>query len=311
MILVPPSLRERIEALTGVAPRTLDAVGPGRSNLVGGVAVDGRMLVVKAAQRREKRADVQREDAVLALLSDVPSAPKRIGSLIDDEWSVLITEHLGGTAGTDVLPAGPPAARRRIGDQLALMLAALIRSVHALAPGPVPTSEMKRLGLEMDQRMAETADVLLADSHGLRPTDVEAVADALTDRIHARGVAFLHGDPGLHNTVIVKGLEPTNPTVGSGTLVDWEMAGYGNPLHDVAWATWTLRHRGVGPLAIASFLDAYGSTVLTAMGWSEQVAHQIISAQMGTLLIRTRPDSPERTVWLERIGAHLEAAPTI
>jgi aminoglycoside phosphotransferase (APT) family kinase protein len=309
VILVPASLRERIEAVTGVAPRSLDTVGPGRSNLVGGMTVGDRRLVVKAAQRREKRADVQREDAVLALLADVPAVPKRVGSLIDDEWSVLVMEHIGGEAGLDCLPAGPPAAKRRAADQLVVLLAASIRAVHALAPGPVSTVDMQRLGLEMDRRMNATADALRADSHGLLEHDREIVVEALADRVHNRGVAFLHGDPGLHNMLIRTADSPTSPALGAATLVDWEMAGFGNPLHDVAWATWTLRHRGVGPIALASFHDTYGSTVLKAMGWTDSVGHRIVSAQMGALLIRTRQDSVERTVWQERITAHIAAGP--
>jgi aminoglycoside phosphotransferase (APT) family kinase protein len=305
MILVPPSLRERIEALTGLAPRSLETVGPGRSNLVGGMTFDGRRVVVKAAQRPEKRADVQREDAVLGLLADVPGVPVRIASLIDDEWSVLLMEHIEGTAGLDCLPVGPPANKRRAADQLAALLAASIRAVHALAPGPVSTPDMQRLGLELDGRMNATADALRADSFGLGENETETVIDALTDRIHGRGVAFLHGDPGLHNMLIHPKDTQTSPNFGTVTMVDWELAGFGNPLHDVAWATWTLRNRGVGPMALASFQETYGSTVLKAMGWTEAVCHRIVSAQMAALLIRTRPDSVERTVWQERIAAHL------
>ncbi len=53
---------------------------PGHSNLVGAITADDRSVVVKAAQRPIKRADVVRESVVLRLMEDTGVAPVHLAS---------------------------------------------------------------------------------------------------------------------------------------------------------------------------------------------------------------------------------------
>lgn len=299
MILVPAALRERIQALTGVSPRSLEPIGPGHSNLVGAIRLDDRQVVVKAARRPMKRADVVRESVVLRLLDGVGVAPTHVASSVDDDWAVLVMERVPGVVALDRLAA---AARAPLTQRLAGMLGAALRTVHESAPSPVSDADVARLGLSIERRVHETAAALRADGCGLPPELMGPVLSTLEDRAHARGLAFLHGDPGMHNALLVEG---PGRAAGVISLVDWEHAGFGNPLHDVSWAVWTMRHRNFGDAAIEAFANAYGPGVLRAIGWDAATSRTLVGAQMACLLVRTAEGSPERAVWLDRIGALL------
>jgi aminoglycoside phosphotransferase (APT) family kinase protein len=299
MILVPAALRDRINSLIGTSPRSLEPIGPGHSNLVGATAFEDRTVVIKAAQRMMKRADVVRESVVLRLLEDTGIAPIHLASSFDDEWAVLVMERVEGEIALQRLATAKPAGAQR----LATGLGAALRAVHSAAPGPVSEADMVRLGLSIERRMQETAELLAEDRHGLEPEVVPAVLESLGHRVHQRGVAFLHGDPGLHNCLVpeLKSTKLVSPL----RLVDWEHSGFGNPLHDISWAAWTLQHRGLGDRAIDAFIDSYGRTILAGIGWDAATAKTMVGAQMACLLVRTAEGSPERTIWLERINAVL------
>lgn len=314
MILVPSALRDRIQALIGTAPRSLEPIGPGHSNLVGATPFEDRSVVIKAAQRQMKRADVVRESVVLRLMEDTGVAPIHLASSVDDEWAVLVMERIDGIVALDRLGQSPKAATML---RLAAMLGGALRSVHATTPGPVPDADIARLGLSIERRMHDTAEVLRSDRCGLQPEVIPTVFSALEHRVHGRGVAFLHGDPGVHNALLLPtrsegGGAPTKLAAtrlkgldGTMRLVDWEHAGYGNPLHDISWAVWTMRHRGFNDQAIDAFTDSYGQSVLRGIGWDATTAKTLVCAQMACLLVRTLDGATERTIWIERINALL------
>jgi aminoglycoside phosphotransferase (APT) family kinase protein len=315
VILVPGGLRDRIQALLGTSPRSLEAVGPGHSNLVGATPFEDRSVVVKAAQRAIKRADIVRESVVLRLMEDTGVAPVHLASSVDDEWAVLVMERIDGTVALHRLQPSTKAKTAATTSRLASMLGSALCAVHATAPGPVSSADMTRLGLSIERRMADAADMLRQDRCGLPAELLAPVFASLEDPAHARGVAFLHGDPGVHNAVIVaprpNGPEPPDaPTrikglAGTMRLVDWEHAGYGNPLHDISWAVWTMRRRGFDDAAIDAFTSAYGEPVLRGIGWDAPTAKTLVCAQMACLLVRTLEGAPERGIWLERINTLL------
>ncbi len=66
-----------------------------------------------------------------------------------------------------------------------------------------------------------------------------------------------------------------------------------------------MRHRNFGDQAVEAFTEAYGTAVLRAIGWDATSSRTLVCAQMACLLVRTAEGSPERAVWLDRLGTIL------
>jgi aminoglycoside phosphotransferase (APT) family kinase protein len=297
-VMVPSSLAERVEALLGHPVRTAQAAVGGHSNLVFVVGD----VVVKAASSDVKRADVAREIQLLRGLDGLGcAAPTLVGASVDEEWTVLATIRSTGTP-------GPSRLHDLQHDESAAvvfgtLLGRLLRSVHGCAPQPVPGPLYERVGLLSDAAARLEAIELADPIRGL-------LNQALHHPIHARGVAFLHGDPGLHNVMLEHVTDRTGTKLRIGALLDWELAGWGNALSDLAWVHWTLWFRGLLRAAWPAFVDAYGPWAFRALGWEQEYVRACVLAQMAVLLVRTDASTAVREVWLERIGA-LENMPVL
>ena len=314
-VVVPGPLADRLEPMLGCRLRTAEAAQGGHSKLVFICALeDGRRVIVKAATSSWKRGDVERESAILGVLADESlPVPRLIAAQSDDEWAIMITEFIDGRQGLSVLTelAHNPTLPAAIGT----LTARILRSVHSTLPRPLAGSSFDR----SHQVSALVGPLQVSGA----PTDVvNALLPALEHPLHQRGVAFVHGDPGLHNLlwspdvgamrvgalgvealgVEALGVEALGVgALGVAAVVDWEMAGWGNPLSDVAWVWWTFWFRGLPPATADAFAREYGLWAFGAMGWSPDSVDAAVRAQMAALLVRTEPGSAVRTVWIERI----------
>ncbi len=294
-VVVPGPLADRLEPMLGCRLRTAEAAQGGHSNLVFICALeDGRRVIVKAATSSWKRGDVERESAILGVLADESlPVPRLIAAQSDDEWAIMITEFIDGRQGLSVLTelAHNPTLPAAIGT----LTARILRSVHSTLPRPLAGSSFDR-----SHQVSALVEPLQVSG---APTDVvNALLPALEHPLHQRGVAFVHGDPGVHNFL----WSPDVGALGVGALgvaavVDWEMAGWGNPLSDVAWVWWTFWFRGLPPATANAFAREYGLWAFGAMGWSPDSVDAAVRAQMAALLVRTEPGSAVRTVWIERV----------
>ena len=289
-VVVPGPLADRLEPMLGCRLRTAEAAQGGHSNLVFICALeDGRRVIVKAATAAWKRADVERESAILEVLADESlPVPRLIATHHDEEWAIMVTEFIDGRQGLSVLTelTRNPTLPGAIGTSTARIL----RGIHATSPRPLVGTSFNR-----GHQVSALLEPLQASG---APTDVvDALLPALEHPLHQRGVSFVHGDPGLHNLL----WSAQSGALGVAAVVDWEMAGWGNPLSDVAWVWWTFWFRGLPPATAEAFAREYGLWVFGAMGWSTDSVDAAVRAQMAALLVRTEPGSAVRAVWIERV----------
>jgi aminoglycoside phosphotransferase (APT) family kinase protein len=100
-------------------------------------------------------------------------------------------------------------------------------------------------------------------------------------------IRLVHGDPGAHNLLWDGQLT---------ALLDWEWAGLGDPLTDLAWVCWTLRFRQVAAPVRAAFLAAYGLPEPNRADLRD-----LALAQIAAILVRVA-DQPEASAeWLRRL----------
>ena len=293
-VVVPAPLADRLEPMLGCRLRTAEAAQGGHSNLVFICALeDGRRVIVKAATSSWKRADVERESAILGVLADESlPVPRLIATHHDDEWAIMVTEFIDGRQGLSVLTelAHNPALPAVIGT----LTARILRVIHSTSPQPL-------VGNSFDRAQQVSALVVPLRVSGAPSDVVDALLPALEHPLHQRGVSFVHGDPGLHNLLWFPQASAQAGALRVAAVVDWEMAGWGNPLTDVAWVWWTFWFRGLPPATAEAFAREYGLWVFAAMGWSSDTVDAAVRAQMAALLVRTEPGSAARTVWIERV----------
>ena len=246
-------------------------------------------VVVKAAAAQEKRADVAREARMLSLIADGDLPVPKIRAHTNlEEWTVSLLDVVAGEPGLGLVQT------REFGDLQAHgeLLGRLLRRVHSAVPTPVTDPS-----LDLSARADEVA-VAVARA-GLPDAVRSELLDALGHHAIRRGVALVHGDFGFHNT-----LWQTAPggRVRLSGLVDWEWAGWGNPLIDLAWLWWTLRFRLAPAVAFEAAIDAYNVGAAKAVGWDTDGVHSLVRAQMAQIVVRTPVGSPPREEWLRRIA---------
>ncbi|NTU83387.1 MAG: phosphotransferase, partial [Chloroflexales bacterium] len=101
----------------------------------------------------------------------------------------------------------------------------------------------------------------------------------------------VHGDAGLHNILWgPAGL----------ALLDWELAGWGDPRLDLAWVAWTIRFRGLPVALWDALLAGYGRERATALGLDEEVLRALALGQVAALLARAAGRAKAWEEWLRR-----------
>jgi aminoglycoside phosphotransferase (APT) family kinase protein len=283
-----PSLPPPVaELLAGAFPgQPVSALAPtvgGFSNLSLLAHVGRRPCAIKAAELPAKRADLRREAGVLALLGGRRlHTPAPLAFAEGGGWSVLVTARRPGTPGLS-LYARQPA-------ELAAPLAALggaLARLHNIDMQPPRGAEAS--GLVLATRAAELAAELVALP---LPAELREPLAAALGHPAWRPAAprLVHGDAGLHNVLWdARGL----------TLLDWELAGWGDPRLDLAWCAWTLRFRGLPASCWEALLAGYGHERARQLGLDGAALQALALGQVAALLARAwgRPAWEE---WLRR-----------
>lgn len=282
-VLPPPVADLLAVAFPGQAVTALAPTVGGFSNLSLLARIAGRPCVVKAAELPAKRADLRREARVLTLLNGRRLGTPRLLAFVEDaNWSALVTARRPGTPGLR-LYARPPT-------ELAAPLEALGRTLarlHALVLPPPP--DAAELGLLLGPRAGALAGELAALP---LPTDLCApLAEALAHPAWRPDAPRLaHGDAGLHNILWAE---------HRFTLLDWELAGWGDPRLDLAWAGWTLRFRGLPPSCWEALLAGYGRERVAALDLDGDTLAALALGQLVALLARAH-GRPAWDEWLRR-----------
>jgi aminoglycoside phosphotransferase (APT) family kinase protein len=254
----------------------------GFSNLTLALDLDDRPLILKAASSLVKRRDLRHEARVLALLRDSPlPVPAVLEVLEDAEWTV---ELLGRLPGRNAL--------LHLADPIETLLAiytslgALLARLHQLPP----PAQAGALGSLADQARAAAEQLGALDLAGDLAAPTARGLEWASDP--ARASRLVHGDPGAHNLLWDWG-------AGVTALLDWEWAGLGDPLIDIAWVCWTIRFRQLPAQVGAAFLHAYGGPAHVI---DERAARHAVLAQIAQILLRVRDLPPARDEWLRRLA---------
>jgi aminoglycoside phosphotransferase (APT) family kinase protein len=241
--------------------------------------------VIKAASAPAKLADLRREARVLGLLHGRRlGAPSALAFAEGAGYAVLVTRRRPGRPGITFYN-GPSEA-------LALACTALGRALARLhaAPLVIPSAAPELdISIRTTTLCAELAALPL-------PADLgEALSAALAHPgWRPTQPRLVHGDAGLHN--VLWGQRRF-------TLLDWELAGWGDPRLDLAWAAWTLRFRGAPPALWEALLGGYGREQAAALGLDDTTLRAFALGQVAALLARAAPNPAAWEEWLRR--AHL------
>ncbi len=237
--MLPQPALDLLASHYGAPPGELAPTFGGFSHHSALATIGGRRCVVKAAEATPKRADLRHEARVLELLpgSGLP-APALLALAEDAGWTVELLEFVPGANGLHVL-ASEPAALDLVYGALGRTLAA----VHSAALAP-PAQDLLLAGRAA---RLHTALAELPIEVGLRA----ALAAGLGQPAwRSPDVRLVHGDAGIHNLLWDGRIT---------ALHDWEWAGWGDPLIDLAWVWWTMRWRDLPGRLWPVFLAGYAA----------------------------------------------------
>jgi aminoglycoside phosphotransferase (APT) family kinase protein len=236
--------------------------------------------VVKAADTAPKRADLRHESRILALLrgSGLP-IPTMLALAENQRWTAEVLGLVSGTHGLRLLADAPTQLPTVYGE-----LGRLLARVHHLAPAPAPAD------LVVSERATHVLQVL--------PTldlDAPLRAALLASLEHPAwrpdAPVLIHGDAGLHNLLWDAGIA---------ALLDWEWAGWGAPLQDLAWVYWTIRWRNLDRRLWPLFLAGYApGRPATSVG-PHTALRALALGQIASMLVRAQNDAGAWQEWLRR-----------
>ncbi len=216
-------------------PVRLRRIGDGHSNLTYAVSTGERTVVLRRPPPPplpRGAHDMRREARILRALAGTGVPVPRVlavaeaGEVMDVPCYVM--EHLDGVVATGSLPTAldDPPGRRATAEAFIDVLATL----HTL--------DWHGLGLDglgrpdgFLRRQLDRLPNLIADADGGLPAEFEEIRDRLRTTLPVSGPpALLHGDFRFGNVM----LAPEAPARLLGVL-DWELAGIGDPLADLAY----------------------------------------------------------------------------
>jgi aminoglycoside phosphotransferase (APT) family kinase protein len=103
---------------------------------------------------------------------------------------------------------------------------------------------------------------------------------------------LVHGDAGLHNLLWDGRIT---------ALLDWEWAGCGPPLLDLAWVYWTMRWRSLPGQLWHTFLRAYGPGPALAAVDIPGALRALALGQVAGILARSTGEPAAWAEWLRRV----------
>ena len=249
----------------------------GFSNWTQRAVLEGQQLIVKAASNPHKRLDLRREASALQNLLGIglPIAP--LYALDEYEHtSVALLGYLPGVNGLRLLEQQSPSI-----STLYQQLAQCLAQLHA---SPLPQHPL------LAEPIAQRASTAFAQAEHRIPAALQAVlVDGLQALHELPTIHLIHGDPGAHNLLWDGKLT---------ALLDWEWAGAGHALIDLAWLKWTLRFRKLGEEIWNAICVGYGTMPAADEGLMQRLAF----GQMAAIIARLNDQPTARTEWLRRVA---------
>ncbi|WP_051341736.1 phosphotransferase family protein [Pseudonocardia spinosispora] len=240
----------------------LTRIGDGHSNLTYAVADGDRTVVLRRPPPPpipKGANDMLREARILRALADTPVPVPRVlavaeqGEVMDVPCYVM--ERLDGVVVTETMPAGLDTlgARREAADAFIDVLAAL----HTVDWRGRGLADLGRPDGYLERQL-ERLPRLITDGRGVLPAPFGELRDKLRASMPVSGEpTLLHGDYRIGNVML--GTATPARVVG---VLDWELAGIGDPLADLGYTLATYAVAGEEPHALTAM-----SSVTAAAGF--------------------------------------------
>lgn len=164
---------------------------------------------------KNNNRDAKVEINALTLLNHSGVSPSIYEYFEDDTQLYIIMDYVHGINGQRFLDNGDINKAREI---YKLLGARLAKDIHSVKRWDNSTDLP---AIELENSAVHTLDFV--------PGNLKDVIGRILNFPVKEEKTLIHGDYGPHNTII------SNDFV---TVIDWEWAGWGNPLQDVAWVIW-------------------------------------------------------------------------
>jgi aminoglycoside phosphotransferase (APT) family kinase protein len=288
------ALRQFLDAELGPAERftvTPQEAGSGSSNQTAFVEWGSEEFVLRCAPEHERVPyllhDVVAEHEVLSALSGAPVPTPEPVAVCEDE-AVLGTpfylmERVAGDALTSLDDGEPsrfatPEGRRRMGEVMVDTLASLHTLDRTVDVREVPEG---RLAEAVAAHTAALEDA--AETTGRELTRALEAGDWLRDHVpESPERTLVHGDYKPDNVLFAPGSPPR-----AAAILDWEMAGIGDPLADLGWFVGLLTEETDPDPATPAFEARYGD-------------HELYDAVVGGTPLSTKSGFPSRQALVDR-----------
>ena len=279
MPLDPRTLDLLSSAFPGAPIGDLAPTSGGFSHQSAYATIGGERCVVKAARAAHRRAALRREARILQVLSGsgLP-APTLLALAEDGDATVEVQSFVAGVPGLQVLAETPADL-----EQIYGALGRLLNMLHSTPLG-MPDPELR----------SDRASAALAALPGLALNTnmrAELAASLAHPAWRPATPSLIHGDVGLHNVLWDGRIT---------ALLDWEWAGWGQPLLDLAWVYWTMRWRSLPGHLWHTLLRAYGRGPAVAGASVPGALRALALGQIAGILARSRSEPVAWAEWLRR-----------
>lgn len=249
------------------SPPELRRIGDGHSNLTYAVTAGDRTFVLRRPPPPpipKGANDMLREARILRALADTPVPVPRVLAVAEEgevmDVPCYVMERLDGVVATEMLPEplDTVEARRDVAGAFIDALGAL-HGVDWRARG---LGELGRPDGFLDRQL-DRLPRLVADANGALPPLFDELKARLRDSQPISGEpALVHGDFRFGNVM----LGPDLPARLIGVL-DWELAGIGDPLADLGYTLATYAVPGEPPHALTAMSSVTTGTGFPGREW--------------------------------------------
>ncbi|WP_250282322.1 phosphotransferase family protein [Frankia sp. CiP1_Cm_nod2] len=228
----------------------LRRIGDGHSNLTYAVTTGERTLVLRRPPRPplpRGANDMRREARILQALADTDVPVPRVLAVAEEgdvmDVPCYVMEHLDGLIATGSLPPDLDTVEGR--SAVAEAFIDVLAALHNVDWRGCGLSDLGRPDGFLERQL-DRLPRLIAGEDGVLEQPFDEIRDQLRTTVPTAGEpALLHGDFRFGNVM----LAPDRPARLLGVL-DWELAGIGDPLADLAYTLVTYAVPGEPPHAL-------------------------------------------------------------
>lgn len=237
-------------------PVSLRRIGDGHSNLTYGLEDGTRSAVLRRPPPPPFPTganDVLREARILQALAGTPVPVPAVlgvgqaGEVMDVPFYVM--EHLDGEVCTSGLPPALDTPEQRPGVAHALVDALV--ALHGVDWRAVGLEDLGRPDGFLERQLTKLPRIIADEDGSLEPRFAELRDELLASLPESPPATLLHGDLRLGNVML--GRDAPARILG---VLDWELAGIGDPLADLAYTLTTYAEPGIPLHAVSAFSTA-------------------------------------------------------